>query len=278
MGTDLWRAHIHTGSSRLRSQSRYAKCKTLSFSPRRFAPVRLGFAKTSSGRDVCALMYTRSSSIAHGWIYQDTAALLEAVKMLGESEDKVERLWSNVDYLNKGFTALGFDIGTHVLEKTKLQTHLKTKTLPPFFCLLSAAGHSETPIIPVMLGDEDLAREFSARLFEEGVFASAIWYFYSRPLLSIFRFAKPGSGAVQSCVVFAKTRSCQPLLGAFLFSLCLFRFSRFSRKRFVLLGSFPMVPRGTARVRVIVSANFSKEDCDLGLAAFEKVAAELIEK
>ena len=57
------------------------------------------------------------------------------------------------------------------------------------------------------------AREFSARLFEEGVFASAI--------------------------------------------------------------CFPMVPRGTARVRVIVSATFSKEDCDLGLAAFEKVKAEL---
>jgi len=38
---------------------------------------------------------------------------------------------------------------------------------------------------------------------------------------------------------------------------------------------FPMVPRGTGRVRVIVSANFSKEDCDKGLAAFKKVAAEL---
>ena len=134
MGTDLWRAHIHTGSSRLRSQSRYAKCKTLSFSPRRFAPVRLGFAKTSSGRDVCALMYTRSSSsIAHGWIYQDTAALLEAVKMLGESEDKVERLWSNVDYLNKGFTALGFDIGTHTVLETRAQT--QTCVLP-LFCAL----------------------------------------------------------------------------------------------------------------------------------------------
>eukprot|EP01048_Picozoa_sp_COSAG05_P008199 COSAG05_NODE_612_length_8357_cov_40.832647_7_plen_39_part_00 len=36
-----------------------------------------------------------------------------------------------------------------------------------------------------------------------------------------------------------------------------------------------MVPRGTARVRVIVSATFSKEDCDVGLAAFEKVAKEL---
>eukprot|EP01043_Picozoa_sp_COSAG02_P048101 COSAG02_NODE_4688_length_5091_cov_8.316185_5_plen_69_part_00 len=40
--------------------------------------------------------------------------------MLGESEDKVEKLWANVEYLNNGFKKLGFDI-----------------------------GHSETPIIPV---------------------------------------------------------------------------------------------------------------------------------
>jgi hypothetical protein len=30
-------------------------------------------------------------------------------------------------------------------------------------------------------------------------------------------------------------------------------------------------------VRVIVSASFSKEDCDAGLAAFKRVKAELIE-
>lgn len=115
----------------------------------------------------------------------DTAALLEAVTMLGESEHLVQTLWKNVDYLNKGFTELGFDI-----------------------------GNSETPIIPVMLGDEDLARSFSAKLYEEGVFASAICY--------------------------------------------------------------PMVAKGTARVRVIVSASFSQEDCDAGLAAFKKVKAELL--
>ena len=130
------------------------------------------------------LMGARQRLFSIALTIPDTAALLEAVEMLGESEDKVQKLWSNVDYLNKGFQELGFDI-----------------------------GHSETPIIPVMLGDEDHARAFSARLFEEGVFASAI--------------------------------------------------------------CFPMVPKGTARVRVIVSANFSQEDCDAGLAAFEKVAAEL---
>jgi glycine C-acetyltransferase len=41
----------------------------------------------------------------------------------------VQKLWGNVDYLRTGFTDLGFDI-----------------------------GHSETPIIPIMIGDEDLAK------------------------------------------------------------------------------------------------------------------------
>ena len=176
-------------------------------------------------------MYTRSSLIAHGWIYQDTAALLEAVKMLGESEDKVERLWSNVDYLNKGFTALGFDIGTHTVLETRARTQtcvlplfcaldlnrfntvrdtlpnqapdtFENENVAPFFCFLSAAGHSETPIIPVMLGDEDLAREFSARLFEEGVFASAIWYFSFSAFAFYLSFCQTRlrRGAVLCCV------------------------------------------------------------------------------
>jgi glycine C-acetyltransferase len=132
----------------------------------------------------CYLMQARQRLFSIALTIPDTAALLEAVSMLDESETLVQKLWGNVDYLRKGFTDLGFDI-----------------------------GHSETPIIPVMLGDEDRARAFSAKLFEEGVFASAI--------------------------------------------------------------CFPMVPKGTARVRVIVSASFSKDDCDAGLAAFKKVQAEL---
>jgi len=75
------------------------------------------------------LMSARQRLFSIALTIPDTAALLEAVKMLGESEHKVQKLWDNVDYLNKGFEALGFDI-----------------------------GNSETPIIPVMLGDEDLAR------------------------------------------------------------------------------------------------------------------------
>ncbi len=37
-------------------------------------------------------------------------------------------------------------------------------------------GASETPIVPVMLGDAALAQAFSRRLFDEGVFAMAIAY------------------------------------------------------------------------------------------------------
>jgi glycine C-acetyltransferase len=37
-------------------------------------------------------------------------------------------------------------------------------------------GKTETPIVPVMLGEAPLAKQFSARLFEEGVFAMALGF------------------------------------------------------------------------------------------------------
>ncbi|MCC6798965.1 MAG: aminotransferase class I/II-fold pyridoxal phosphate-dependent enzyme, partial [Anaerolineae bacterium] len=37
-------------------------------------------------------------------------------------------------------------------------------------------GATQTPIVPVMLGEAPLAQQFSRRLFEEGVFAMAIGY------------------------------------------------------------------------------------------------------
>ncbi len=75
----------------------------------------------------------------------DSAAALEAIKILLESDKPVKKLWENVDYLRTGFKQLGFDI-----------------------------GHSESPIIPVMLGEEEVAKTFSAKLFEEDVFATPI--------------------------------------------------------------------------------------------------------
>lgn len=77
----------------------------------------------------------------------DTAACLAAVNVLEESTALVDRLWENTRYFKGKMRDLGFDI-----------------------------GQSETPITPVMLGDERLTQEFSGRLFEEGVFATAIAY------------------------------------------------------------------------------------------------------
>lgn len=77
----------------------------------------------------------------------DTAACLEAIRILRESDELVQRLWENAEYFKKGMQQLGFN-----------------------------TGKTQTPIVPVMLGEAPLAQEFSRRLFEEGVFAMAIGY------------------------------------------------------------------------------------------------------
>jgi glycine C-acetyltransferase len=114
----------------------------------------------------------------------DVAACIEAVDILSESTELVDRLWDNARYFKAEMQRLGFDTGV-----------------------------SQTPITPVMLGDERLAQQFSRRLYEEGVFGTAI--------------------------------------------------------------TFPTVPRGMARIRVMISAAHSQEDLDTGLAVFGKVGKEM---
>lgn len=77
----------------------------------------------------------------------DVAACLAAVNLLEESTELVDRLWQNAGYFKSGMQALGFN-----------------------------TGRTQTPIVPVMLGEAPLAQQFSKRLFEEGVFAMAIGY------------------------------------------------------------------------------------------------------
>jgi glycine C-acetyltransferase len=77
----------------------------------------------------------------------DVAACLAAVDLLEESTELVDRLWSNADYFKHEMNTLGFNTGV-----------------------------TQTPIVPVMLGEAPLAQQFSRRLFEEGVFAMAIGY------------------------------------------------------------------------------------------------------
>ncbi|MCU0498175.1 MAG: glycine C-acetyltransferase [Anaerolineae bacterium] len=77
----------------------------------------------------------------------DVAACLEGIDMLEESEELVKRLWDNAAFMKQELKTMGFDI-----------------------------GRSETPIIPVMLGEAPLAQQFSRQLFQNGVFAMAIGF------------------------------------------------------------------------------------------------------
>lgn len=77
----------------------------------------------------------------------DAAACIEAVEILEDSTRLVERLWDNARYFQTEMRRLGFDTGA-----------------------------TATPITPIMLGDAQLAQDFSKTLFENDVFAMAIKY------------------------------------------------------------------------------------------------------
>lgn len=112
------------------------------------------------------------------------ASCRKALQLLHEEPQRIQALWENAHFFRKGLMDLGFD-----------------------------TGQSETPIIPVMIGDEQKAREFSARLLEEGV--------YTQEIL------------------------------------------------------FPMVAKGKARLRTIVSACHSKDDLEQALQSFAKIGKRL---
>jgi glycine C-acetyltransferase len=114
----------------------------------------------------------------------DTAACLEAVNILEESTELVDRLWSNARYFQAEMKKAGFD-----------------------------TGQTTTPITPIMLGEVTLAQQFSRELYEAGVFAMAL--------------------------------------------------------------GFPTVPKGKARIRVMISAAHEKADLDQGLDIFTRVGKKL---
>ncbi|MEX1208695.1 MAG: glycine C-acetyltransferase [Acidimicrobiia bacterium] len=115
----------------------------------------------------------------------DAAACIAAVDVMEGSTELVDRLWANAERFRSALQSLGFD-----------------------------TGHTQTPITPVILGDEVVAQGFSRQLFEEqSVFAQAIAY--------------------------------------------------------------PTVPRGTARIRAMVSAGHTDEDLDRCVEAFRLVGQSL---
>jgi glycine C-acetyltransferase len=112
------------------------------------------------------------------------AACIAAIDILETEPKHVQNLWKNREYFIRSMHDFGFN-----------------------------TGMSETPIIPVMIGESEAAQKFSVRLFEEGVFALPIVY--------------------------------------------------------------PMVARGTARIRVMMNAALTKDDLNGAITAFEKVGKEL---
>ncbi|MBC8589192.1 glycine C-acetyltransferase [Paratissierella segnis] len=113
-----------------------------------------------------------------------TGAIIEAITMLMESTEYTDRLWDNAKYFKEKLGKLGFN-----------------------------TGHSETPITPVIIGEESKTMEFSRKLFDNGVFVSGI--------------------------------------------------------------VFPTVPKGTGRVRCMVTAEHTKDQLDEAVKAFEKVGREM---
>lgn len=73
------------------------------------------------------------------------AASSKAIDIIKGEPQRRQKLWENTDYVLKELKSFGFD----TLE-------------------------SQTPIIPIIIKDSDLTLEFSKRLFEDGIFISAI--------------------------------------------------------------------------------------------------------
>jgi glycine C-acetyltransferase len=114
----------------------------------------------------------------------DAGACIAALEVLEEEPERIDRLWDNATYFRQSLKELGFDI-----------------------------GRSQTPIVPVIVGESLIASKLSERLFEEGVFATALVY--------------------------------------------------------------PIVPRGQARLRTIMSSEHTRDDIDEALSAFRRVGREL---
>lgn len=94
-------------------------------------------------------------------------AIIEAINLLMSTTEYTDRLWDNAKYFKEKMSELGFNI-----------------------------GNSQTPITPVIIGDEAKTMEFSKKLFENGVFVSGI----------IFPTVPMGTGRLRCMVTAAHTR------------------------------------------------------------------------
>ena len=75
------------------------------------------------------------------------AACLAAFDILEQEPERIQNLWANREYWKAALDAEGFNTGL-----------------------------SETPIVPVLVGEADRAHQFSQALFENGVLALGIGF------------------------------------------------------------------------------------------------------
>ncbi|MGG1629297.1 glycine C-acetyltransferase [Rossellomorea sp. NRS-1567] len=97
----------------------------------------------------------------------DVTACTEALDLIMNSTELQDNMWENSRYLKEELTKLGFDI-----------------------------GNSETPITPVIIGEEQATQDFSKRLYEEGVYAKSI----------VFPTVPRGAGRVRNMPSAAHTK------------------------------------------------------------------------
>lgn len=103
----------------------------------------------SGSQNLVNFAYNRSRTwlLSTGRTPADVAACIAAIDVLETEPQLVRNLWDNTRYFRDAVQDLGFNTGL-----------------------------SQTPIIPVIVGESRLAKRLSARLYEEGVFALPIVY------------------------------------------------------------------------------------------------------
>lgn len=103
-------------------------------------------------RDLIDYLYHRARPFLFSTSHPPSVAAtcIAAFDILENEPERIERLWSNTAYFKEQLAGVGFDIGG--------------RTTPA----------SETPIIPIILGDGRKTMEFSKALFEAGLMATGI--------------------------------------------------------------------------------------------------------
>lgn len=76
-----------------------------------------------------------------------TGAVIKAIELIEAHPEYVDKVWENAKYFKDELRRIGYDV-----------------------------SNSQTPITPVIIGDENLTQEFSKKLIENGVYAKPIVY------------------------------------------------------------------------------------------------------